>query len=124
MRHSATPPAFPLPLTRVAAPFSHGDWLFELKYDGFRALAYIEDGDVSLVSRRGNAYKSFPLLTAPPQYKITDDVFASAVEFRGRAECGRNRLSVLGRRAVCLYPDPLGGLPLRECGSDKLSFIP
>ena len=69
-----------MPLTRVAAPFSHGDWLFELKYDGFRALAYIEDGDVSLVSRRGNAYKSFPLLTAPPQYKITDDVFASAVD--------------------------------------------
>jgi hypothetical protein len=29
-----------------------------------------------------------------------------------------------GPASVCLYSDPLGGLPLRECGSDKLSLIP
>jgi hypothetical protein len=26
---------------KLKAPFSHPDWLFELKYDGFRALAHI-----------------------------------------------------------------------------------
>jgi len=26
--------------------------------------------------------------------------------------------------ALFVYSDPLGGLPLRECGSDKLSLIP
>ncbi len=25
-------------------PFEHADWLFELNHDGFRALAYIENG--------------------------------------------------------------------------------
>jgi len=35
------------------------DWLFGLKYDGFRALAYVEAGTVRLVSRRDNADKPF-----------------------------------------------------------------
>ena len=34
----------PLTLIRQPAPFSDQEWLFELKYDGFRSLAYIEDG--------------------------------------------------------------------------------
>jgi len=33
--------------------------LFELKHDGFRALAHIWDGNCELVSRKRNAYKSF-----------------------------------------------------------------
>jgi bifunctional non-homologous end joining protein LigD len=38
------------------------DWLFEVKYDGFRTLAYLERGTVRLVSRKENLYKSFPAL--------------------------------------------------------------
>ena len=34
----------PLTLGRVPEPFSHPDWLFELKFDGFRALVRIEQG--------------------------------------------------------------------------------
>jgi bifunctional non-homologous end joining protein LigD len=30
------------------------DWLFEVKFDGFRALAYARDGECRLVSRNGN----------------------------------------------------------------------
>lgn len=48
--------------TRVAAPFDHRDWVFELKHDGFRALAYIADGRCNLISRKNNTYKSFSLL--------------------------------------------------------------
>ena len=40
-------------------PFNHPDFLFELKHDGFRALAYISDGHCELISRRRNNYKSF-----------------------------------------------------------------
>ncbi len=29
-------------------------WLFEVKWDGYRALAYVRGGEVALVSRRGN----------------------------------------------------------------------
>jgi bifunctional non-homologous end joining protein LigD len=46
-------------LTLVREPFDHPDYLFELKHDGFRALAYISDGHCELVSRRRNAYKNF-----------------------------------------------------------------
>lgn len=53
-----------MPLARLPVPFDHPDWLFELKYDGFRGLAYIEGGRARLVSRKENTYKSFPGLCA------------------------------------------------------------
>ena len=53
------PTITPIALTRIRAPFDHADWIFELKLDGFRALAYIEDGQCRLVSRRGHVYKAF-----------------------------------------------------------------
>jgi bifunctional non-homologous end joining protein LigD len=46
-------------LSPRSQPFDHPDWLFELKHDGFRALAYIERGKRELVSRRRNTYKRF-----------------------------------------------------------------
>ena len=49
----------PLTLGRVAEPFSHPDWLFELKFDGFRALVRIQQGKCRLVSRKENEFKSF-----------------------------------------------------------------
>jgi bifunctional non-homologous end joining protein LigD len=52
----------PLRLGRRVSPFSHPDWLFELKWDGFRAVAYIEKGQCRLVSRKGNTFKSWPAL--------------------------------------------------------------
>jgi hypothetical protein len=46
-------------LSLVRTPFDDPDFLFELKHDGFRALAHIWDGNCELVSRKRNAYKSF-----------------------------------------------------------------
>jgi len=58
---SVSLPAFQaLPLSRARAPFSHADWLFEIKWDGFRALLYSDVEGVRLVSRNGNPFKSFP----------------------------------------------------------------
>jgi bifunctional non-homologous end joining protein LigD len=39
--------------------FEHPDWLYELKYDGFRALAYLDQGCCRLVSCKGNQMKRF-----------------------------------------------------------------
>ena len=39
-------------LTLVRPPFDHPDFLFELKHDRFRALAYISEGRCELVSLR------------------------------------------------------------------------
>ena len=36
----------PMPLLKRPSPFDHPDWKFELKYDGFRALAVLRDGGV------------------------------------------------------------------------------
>lgn len=36
------PACQPLPVVAKPRPFDGADWIFELKYDGFRALAYIE----------------------------------------------------------------------------------
>jgi bifunctional non-homologous end joining protein LigD len=58
----AIPTFQPLPLVRRPQPFSHPDWLFEVKHDGFRALAYAENGSVRLVSRNGNTFTSFKQL--------------------------------------------------------------
>ena len=46
-------------LGSAKAPFSHPDWLFELKYDGFRALAHIDGKRTQLVSRNGHPFASF-----------------------------------------------------------------
>jgi len=51
-------------LSRVVAPFDHADFLFELKHDGFRCLAYIEEGRCDLVSRNTNYYQRFDSLKA------------------------------------------------------------
>jgi len=52
----------PMPLLKRAAPFDDTDWIFELKYDGFRALAVIENGRAQLLSRNGYPFASFSSL--------------------------------------------------------------
>ena len=43
-----------MPLDRAREPFSHPEWLYEIKHDGFRALLYSDSHGVRLVSRNGN----------------------------------------------------------------------
>jgi len=38
-------------LRLIKEPFDDPDYIFELKHDGFRAIAYIDTGDCRLVSR-------------------------------------------------------------------------
>jgi bifunctional non-homologous end joining protein LigD len=49
----------PMPLVRRPLPFDDPDWIFELKLDGFRALAVLENGKCQLLSRNGHAFASF-----------------------------------------------------------------
>ena len=43
----------PMLATLIKEPFDHPDWVFEMKWDGYRAIAEIQDGDVALYSRNG-----------------------------------------------------------------------
>ena len=54
----------PINPTRKAAPFDHSNFVFELKHDGFRAMAYIENGKCELVSQKTIVYKSFTRLVS------------------------------------------------------------
>jgi bifunctional non-homologous end joining protein LigD len=48
----------PMPLSRRALPFDHPEWIFELKYDGFRSLAVMQNGRTQLISRNGHPFNS------------------------------------------------------------------
>jgi len=46
-------------LRRIREPFSDPDWLFDVKHDGFRALAHVVYGDCRLVSKKNHVYEKF-----------------------------------------------------------------
>ena len=91
----------PLALGRAPGPFSHPDWLFEIKWDGFRSLIRIEQGKCRLISRKGNEFKSFRTLNESvlSELKVRSAVLdgeivclndAGKPEFRART-CGIHR---------------------------------
>jgi hypothetical protein len=77
----------PMPLVPIPGAFDHPDWLFELKHDGFRALAHVDGHQCTLRCRRGHVYKQFPMLS---------EEIAHAV---------RVESCVLDGEIVCLAPD-------------------
>ena len=44
----------PMLAESIEKPFDGADWLFEIKWDGYRAIAFLEGGKVRLVSRNQN----------------------------------------------------------------------
>ena len=52
------------PLERLRTPFDSPEWLYEIKYDGFRGLGYLKAGEGTLVSRNGNVMRRFRTLAA------------------------------------------------------------
>src|SRR5579862_9863762 len=53
-----------MPLRRRRDPFDHPEWIFELKYDGFRSLCIVQPGRAQLISRNGNPFASYSDLAA------------------------------------------------------------
>lgn len=59
----------PMLATPVEKPFDDPEWLFEIKWDGYRAVAFIEDGKSRLVSRNQNDLTSqYPELQELPTF--------------------------------------------------------
>jgi bifunctional non-homologous end joining protein LigD len=48
----------PMLATLVDEAFDDSEWLYELKFDGYRAVAFVDNGDVRLVSRNQNEFTS------------------------------------------------------------------
>jgi ATP-dependent DNA ligase len=62
-----------LELQEIRSAFDDPEWLYEIKHDGFRSLAYIEDGECRLVSRNGHVYKRFADLRAAIPADVAGD---------------------------------------------------
>jgi bifunctional non-homologous end joining protein LigD len=64
----------PMAATLADGPFSDPDWLFELKWDGYRVQAHVRHGRVNLYTRRGqNAASYFPELAGPADWIGADE---------------------------------------------------
>jgi bifunctional non-homologous end joining protein LigD len=97
----------PMLATLVDHPFNDDEWLFEIKWDGYRALAYIEDERVRLFSRNQNDLTAqFPELRDLPKHvnaqKAVIDGEVAALDPEGRPSFSlmqqRTGLSAPGRR--------------------------
>ena len=62
IREVTLPRVQPIIPTCRKEPFDNPEWLFEFKYDGFRALCYIEQGRCLFISRNGNVMSRFEVL--------------------------------------------------------------
>jgi bifunctional non-homologous end joining protein LigD len=71
MAKTAAPPAFisPMLATLVGAPFDDPDWLFEVKWDGFRVEAIVDGGTARLWTRgEQDASRYFGPFLDPPTW--------------------------------------------------------
>lgn len=70
---SAIPHAIkPMLATLVKEPFDDPNWMYEVKWDGYRSLAYIEKGNVTLASRNNKSFteKYYPIADAMSKWQL------------------------------------------------------
>jgi bifunctional non-homologous end joining protein LigD len=123
----------PINPARIAAAFDHPDWIFELKHDGFRAVAYIENGACRLISRKQIQYKSFAgLRTALANLPVKTAILDGEIVCLDQD--GRSQFRQLMRRPsqdVCFYAfdllwlngEDLRGLPLLDRKSQLRKLV-
>jgi len=80
-----------MPLLKRAAPFDDPEWIYELKMDGFRALAVVEHGRAQLLSRNGHPFASFSALAESisdslPNVRAVIDGEICSLDRRGRPQ--------------------------------------
>jgi bifunctional non-homologous end joining protein LigD len=80
----------PMLATSVDEPFDDPEWLFEIKWDGYRAIAFVTEGKVRLVSRNQNDLTArYPELQSIPSFVKAEtailDGEVAALDDEGRA---------------------------------------
>jgi bifunctional non-homologous end joining protein LigD len=84
--------------TPIDEAFDNPDWLFEIKWDGYRALASIDHGRLRLVSRNQNDLTGqFPELRSLPSFINADEVIIDG-EIVALDEEGRPSFSLMQQR--------------------------
>jgi bifunctional non-homologous end joining protein LigD len=88
----------PMLATSIDQPFDGEDWLFEIKWDGYRAVAFIESGKVRLVSRNQNELtQRYPELKDLPQFVKAKNAILDG-EVVALDEQGRASFSLMQQR--------------------------
>jgi bifunctional non-homologous end joining protein LigD len=60
---------YPMLATSIEKPFDGSEWFFEIKWDGYRAVAFIDNGKARLVSRNQNDLTArYPELKDLPRF--------------------------------------------------------
>jgi len=93
-------PAFiePMAATLADRPFRDGDWLFEVKWDGYRLQAVVRDGKVRTYTRNGKDGETyFPRLLVPPTWIEAREAIVDG-EVIAVDEAGRPAFSLLQER--------------------------
>jgi bifunctional non-homologous end joining protein LigD len=94
----------PMRLSRRVKPFDSDQFIYELKIDGFRALAYIQAGKGELISRNGNVFRGFADLAT----WIAENLRVESAVIDGEIACvddaGRAVFrDLLFRRRQCIF---------------------
>jgi bifunctional non-homologous end joining protein LigD len=88
----------PMLATATDKPFDSPDWLFEIKWDGYRALCFIENGKLRLVSRNQNDLTAqFSELRELPEFIKSKSVILDG-EIVALDEQGRSSFSLMQQR--------------------------
>ncbi len=88
----------PMLALSVEKPFDSSDWLFEIKWDGYRAIAFIEGGKVRLVSRNQNDLTArFSELRDLPKFVKAKTAILDG-EIVALDESGRSSFSLIQQR--------------------------
>jgi bifunctional non-homologous end joining protein LigD len=97
-------PAFipPMNATLVAAPFDDPDWLFEVKWDGFRVETIVDAGRVTPLTRGGlDATRYFGSFLEPPTWIAASQAIVDgeviAVDAAGEPDFARLQSGIKGR---------------------------
>lgn len=64
----------PMLATLTDTPFNNKEWLFEVKWDGYRTIAYIKKNKVLLASRNQNSFNALFPIIAKEMEDVTDDI--------------------------------------------------
>jgi hypothetical protein len=105
-----------MPLSRLREPFDDPEWIFELKYDGFRGLAYVNGGGAELFSRRQLRYRQFADLCSEISLDLNASTlfesFDSATETKSEGKAPQPKAEAKVKavmdalaRAVCIATD-------------------
>jgi bifunctional non-homologous end joining protein LigD len=101
----------PMAATLATKAFSDPDWLFEIKWDGYRVEAVVRDGKVKLWTRNlKDAETYFPKLLSPPTWIDAKEAIVDG-EVVALDEAGRPDFSLLQERISERRIGSTGGSP-------------